>query len=57
MRLQDAIGNQEIIKQMVLLPEAATPAVEDKSVLGWLNRKDENFEAEYFEGRPAELRT
>ena len=32
MRLQDAIGSQEIIKQMVLLPEAATPAVEDKSV-------------------------
>lgn len=31
MRLQDAIGSQEIIKQMVLLPEAATPAVEDKS--------------------------
>lgn len=31
MRLQDAIGSQEIVKQMVLLPESATDAVEEKS--------------------------
>lgn len=31
MRLQDAIGSQEIVKQMVLLPESATDAVEEKT--------------------------